>query len=142
MRVNRKPSGTASTMPAGLAWGGVVAGCITLAGALVTSELIGREVLSWDHSGYAMMIVLMISSWAGSMTAAGKIRRRRLLVCLASGMIYFLLLLAATALFFGGRYSGVGETALLILCGSLLGVFIDNSGKTGSSRTKRRIRNC
>lgn len=142
MTVNRKPTGTASSIPAGLAGGTLVSAGITLAGALLTANLIGREVLSWNRCGYAVMVILLLSSWGGAMVAAGKIKRQRLLVCLGSGAIYFIMLLLATALFFGGQYSGVGETGLLIFCGSMLGSFVRLEGKNRRKGRKIRLRNC
>lgn len=141
MTVNRKPTGTAVSIPSGLALGALWSVAVTLAGAAATAKLMETETLSWDSAGYAVLVILLLASWLGAMTAAGKIKRRRLLICLASGGIYFLILLASTALFFGGQYSGVGETGLLILCGSVLGVFMDFSGKSGRNRTKIPMRN-
>lgn len=141
MTVNRKPTGTASTIPAGLASGTLAAVAMTLAGAAVTAKLIDAEVLGWDASGYAVLLILLMASWLGAMVTAGKIKRQRLAMCLSSGLVYFGVLMLMTALFFGGRYSGVGETGLLIFCGSMLGVFTGYGGKTGRNRQKIRVRN-
>lgn len=141
MTVNRKPTGVASSVPAGLAWGAVASLALTLAGSLMASKLINDEVLSWDHSGYAVLLILLLSAWSGAMVAAGKIKRQRLIMCLASGALYFVLLLGAAALFFGGQYSGVGETGLLIFCGSMLGVLAGYPVKTRRNGRKRGLRN-
>ena len=142
MTVNRKPTGTAVSIPAGLSAGALVSAGITIAGTLLTAKLIDSEVLLWNHCGYAVMAILMVSSWAGAMVCAGRIKRQRLLMCLASGGIYFSMLLLATALFFGGQYSGVGEPALLIFCGCMLGSFVGLGGKKGRKGRKIRLRNC
>ena len=141
MTVNRKPTGTASGIPGGLAWGTLASLAMTLAGAGITAKLIDGEILSWDDSGYAVLVILLLSAWLGAIAAAGRIKRQRLLVCIAAGAVYFGMLLLITALFFGGQYSGVGETALLIFCGSMLGVFTGYRGKTGRNRRKIRMRN-
>lgn len=141
MTVNRKPTGIASSVPAGLAWGAVASVASTLAGALLAAKLINDGMLSWDHSGYAVLLILLLSAWLGSMVSAEKIKRQRLIMCLSSGALYFMLLLAAAALFFGGRYSGVGETGVLIFCGSMLGVLAGYSGKNRRNGRKRRVRN-
>ena len=138
MTVNRKPTGTAASIPAGLAWGAMAETAVTLAGTLAATALINREILKWDNSGYAILIILLLSSWIGAMVASGKIKRRRAVVCIASGLIYFLLLLMTAALFFGGRYSGVGETALLIFSGSILGIFSQYTNKNRRKRRKMR----
>lgn len=129
MTINKKVTGTASSIPAGLAWGALISTAVTLAGAAVTAKLIDGEIIGWDQTGYAVLVILLLSAWIGAMVAAGKIKRRRIVVCLASGVAYMLILLCATALFFGGKYSGVGETALLILCGSIVAVFSEYPGK-------------
>ena len=133
MTINKKVTGTSSSIPVGLAWGTFSSTAMTLAGAGIAAKLINGEIISWDQAGYAVLTILLISSWIGAMVAAGKIKRRRMVVCLASGVAYMMILLCATALFFGGKYSGVGETALLILCGSIVAVF---SGYPGKRRRK------
>ena len=138
MTVNRKVTGTASTIPSGLAVGVLAAVVTMLTGTLIASLMIDREMLPWKHSGYAVMIILIISSWVGAVVAAEKVKRRRLLVCMAAGGLYFLILLVMTGLFFGGTYSGVGESALLILCGSSLGVLMKYP--VNPKRNRRKIK--
>lgn len=141
MTVNRKPTGTAVSIPAGMTWGLLWAAGITLAGACLTAKLIDGYILKWEDSGYAVLVILILSAWAGAMVASGRVKRQRAMVCLLSGAAYFAALLLVTALFFGGQYSGVGETALLILCGSILGIFTGYPGKTGRKTHKTAYRN-
>lgn len=141
MTVNRKPTGMAVSIPVGMVWGTMAAVAVTLAGAGLTAKLIDSQMLDWNSSGYAVLLILVLSAWAGAMVAAGRIKRQRMMVCLLSGVMYFGVLMLTTALFFGGRYSGVGETGLLILCGSMLGVFTGYKGKTGRKTVKRGYRN-
>lgn len=138
MTVNRKPTGTASTIPSGLAAGALIAAALTIFGSLLTAKLIDQEIIAWKSCGYAVLMILLVSSWAGATVSSERIKRQRLLMCLASGGIYLTLLLIATALFFGGQYSGVGETALLIFCGSMLSSLLGLRGKKG--RIRRKIR--
>lgn len=141
MTVNIKPTGRASSMPAGLAWGGLVALGGTLLGTAFAAKLIDAGRMSWNASGYAVMIILVLSAWIGATTAAGMVKRQRLMVCLSSGVVYFSILMILTGLFFGGQYSGVGETALLILCGSMFGILGRYPGKTRRNVRKTRVRN-
>ena len=141
MTVNRKPTGTASAGPAGLAAGVISAVAMTLLGALITAKLIDAQIIGWNASGYCVLLILVLSSWMGAVVSAGKIKRQRIAVCAATGVLYFGALLLTTALFFGGQYSGVGETGLLVICGSILGIFTGVSGKTGRKRPKFRIQN-
>ena len=138
MTINRKVTGTASAMPTGLAMGVMTAMAIMLTGTLMASMMIHKEILQWGHSGYAVMFILILSSLIGASVAARKVKRRRLLSCMVSGGIYYLILLAITGLFFGGKYSGVGETGLLILCGSTLGFLMKYPGKPEIKRRKPR----
>ena len=142
MRVNRKPTGRAVSVPVGLGWGLLTSVVITLTGCLLAAYLINREILSWNHSGYGVMVILLLSAWAGAAVTAGKIKRRRAVMCLGAGIAYFLMLIAMTALFFGGHYSGVGETGLMIFCGSMLGVLTGIREKRGRNTPKFRPRNC
>lgn len=138
MTVNRKVTGTTSSIPSGLAIGVLSAVVTTFMGILLASILIDNEIIKWRQSGYAVMIILIISSWIGAEVAANKIKRRRLMVCVVSAIGYFVALLMITGLFFGGKYSGVGESGLLILCGSTLGIIVKYPGK--SERKRRKIR--
>ena len=142
MRVNRKPTGRAVSVPVGLGWGLLTSVVITLTGCLLAAYLINREILSWNHSGYCVMVILLLSAWAGAAVTAGKIKRRRAVMCLGAGIGYFLMLIAMAALFFGGHYSGVGETGLMIFCGSMLGVLTGIREKRGRNTPKFRPRNC
>lgn len=135
-------TGTASSMPAGLAMGGAVSLGITLLGSAVLAWLVHGERMDLDKIGYGILVLLLLGAFLGAEVAFRKIRRQRLLVCAASGVIYFGLLMALTALFFGGQYSAVGVTALLILAGSgtagLLGLSGGRGGKGHKIRLPRR----
>ena len=139
MTVNRKPTGRATSIPVGLAWGATASLIMTVMGTAVVAKLIDSGVMDWNQCGYGVLVILVQSAWIGAILAAGKIRRMRMTVCLAVGAVYFCCLMLITALFFGGRYSGVGETALLIFCGSMLGVFSGYSGKTRRNRVKTGV---
>ena len=134
MVVNRKPTGRAVTIPAGLAWGAVFSLFATLAGAAVTAWLLEGEMVPQENTGYWVMGILLTASFLGATVAKGKTKRRALVVSLLSGVVYFGLLMTVTALFFGGQYSGVGETALLIFCGCMLSVLWELRGKKSPKR--------
>ncbi len=138
MIVNQKPTGRAMSMPGGLTIGAVVSLGVTLLFAAVLAKLVDMEKLAWGNIGYGIIVILLLASFSGAMTAYAKIKRQRLLVCGASGVIYFGILLAITALFFGGQYEAVGVTAGLVFGGSacawLLGL------RDGGSRRGKKIR--
>ena len=141
MVANRKVTGTASSMPAGLALGAVGSLISTVIGAGVFAYMISAEKIPAEAVGYCAMAVLLISSVLGPLIAAGRIKRRRLYVCAISGLIYFLLLLGITALLFGGQYQGMGVTALLVLAGAGTVAMLNPAKKTShSSRYKMKHR--
>lgn len=135
---NHKPTGRSSTIPGGLALGGTVSLFFTLAGAAIIAWIVNGELMPEENIGYGIMMVLLAASFAGAMAANSRIRRRRALICLMSGGVYLLMLMAMTALFFGGQYSGVGETALMVFCGAALSIFpgLQKNNRGG----KRKIR--
>lgn len=117
MVVNRKVTGTASSIPVGLAAGACVNTAITLSGALLVARLILNGRIPTEGIGYCSMIILLASSALGACMAVSRIKHRRVYVCVLSGLTYYALLLAATALFFDGQYRGMDVTALVIMAG-------------------------
>lgn len=141
MVTNRKPTGRASSMPAGLLFGAAVSMTITLLSAAVLAKLTAAEVIEESRIGYGVMIMLLAASFVGAMGAYFKIKRQRLAVCALSGVIYFLMLLCITALFFGGQYEAVGVTGALVLGGSLTAGILGSVPKRGGKRGKIKLPN-
>lgn len=140
MTVNQKVTGTASTIPAGLALSALVGLGITGALSALTAWLILRGLMPEESVGYCAMGILLLSSAAGALTAISRTKRLRFQMGMAAGGIYLLCLLVITALFFGGIYDGVGVTALMILCGSGLVILLAPGGqnRAGCRRRKKR----
>lgn len=142
MVINKKVTGKARSMPAGLAVGLAVSLLLTLMGTALAANLILSEKLAESAIGYIAIIVLLIAGAAGAWIAGAMVKRRWMVVCLGAGGVYYLALLGITALFFGGQYQGMGVTALAILggCGAvgLLGLRGENS--SGKRHKKYRSR--
>lgn len=138
MVINRKPTGRAASMPAGLLAGGICSLTGTLVLSAVLAKLVDIEKVPQDKIGYGIMVLLLVCAFLGANIACGRIKRQYLVVSAISAGIYFLILICITALFFGGQYSGIGVTAILVLCGSVLAAFA-RSGK-GERRKRRKIR--
>ena len=134
-----KSSGRTTSVPMGIAVG--LTGSITLLLILsaIIAWIIGKGILDCQNIGYAVMIMLLSTSVAGSAISYGKIKRRKLMVCIISGASYFVFLLLITALFFGAQYTAVGETALLILCGSMIFALVTVPSKTNKRRKYHRL---
>ena len=140
MQNKQAKQGRAMSMTGGIAYGVSYAILITVIGIALLAKMIDIETLAWESVGYGIMITLMISSFISAKVSISKVKRRRLLVGTVSGITYFCLLLITTALFFGGNYYAVGETALLILGGCGTAVLIgENQAKR---RTSKRFCTC
>ena len=66
MVVNRKVTGKASSVPAGLALGGAVSLGITLILAAVIAKMVSDEKLAEENIGYGVMVLLFTASAAGA----------------------------------------------------------------------------
>lgn len=134
MVTNRKTSGRASTLPAGIGFGAVLALGCTILGSAVLAKLIDLEKLQEESIGYGAMVILLAGSFLGALYAYRKIKRQRAMVCLLTGGAYYLTLLAMTALFFGGQYTGMGVTALTVLAGSAVAILMGLGRGSGGKR--------
>lgn len=137
-----KQTGKAVSIPKGLLIGTLYALAVTLAGTSLIAKLVEIEALSPDKIGYTIMVLLIVAAWTGATVSTYSIKRRILLISLLSGGCYCTMLLATTALLFGGEYYGVGETVILIICGSMLPVLLQSYGRSGRKGRKIKIRNC
>ena len=142
MVVNKKVTGKAVPMAAGVGIGLAVSMVLTIVGAAVTANLILTEKIGESGMGYGAILILLLSSAVGAWLAASMIKSRWMIVCLGAGGIYYLTLLGITALFFGGQYQGMGVTALAILggCGAvgLLGIRAGNKPRKRVKKFRSR----
>lgn len=109
--------------------------CIAIGASLLNAEIVGEK-----NEGYITVTTLLFSSIIGAVVSVRSIKEKRVPVCLLSGGAYLLSLLAITALFFGGVYDGVGESALVILAGALSVALLGlkESRKAGKRRRKNK----
>ena len=137
MHIAKKVTGRASAIPVGLAIGALISLVITFAGAATTAQMVAMEKIGEGSIGYAAMLIAAVAAAMGAWGAYSAIKRRRLQICMMSGAFYFGMLLAMTALFFGGRYQGMGVTALMILVGcGIVALFPTKS--SGKFKRKKR----
>lgn len=141
MKQNRKTNvGTGLGMS--VLWGSLTSMCITVCVSMVIAALIYKEKISELSTGYGVMICLMMASYAGSYIACKRMGGKLLTTGLLTGTTYISILLAANALLFEGKYHGVGETVLLILCGCSVAVMWTSRDKTKKKSRKHRFTNC
>ena len=118
MKTGFKKADRASSIPGGMAAGAGISMLLTVILSAIIAYLIGQERLKWESVGYWIMTILFLSSFAGAKTAFAAVRRQRLMISGMSGILYWAILLCITALFFGGMYDSVVETAAIIGAGS------------------------
>ena len=134
-----KPTGRATSIPVGIAWSALTSLSVTMIGCGILAWAINKETIPWEETGYAIMIIVITASFLGASAACKRIKRKRLMVCAIAAGIYMLELLSMTALFFHGQYDGVGETGLLILCGSMLCVLWESRKRRGHTYKKHAM---
>lgn len=137
MICNHKATGKALSMPAGFAIGVCISFCTTLILSAILAKLVSAEKLEWERIGYGIMMILLITSVIGAKATCLMIKRRKLISCMFAGLFYWLALLITTALFFGGQYSGMGVTGLIILCGSSAVCLLELRGEKGRKKNRR-----
>lgn len=135
---SRKPTGRSLSIPAGLAIGTCISLCITLILSVFLANLVSTERVEWEKIGYGIMAILFITSIIGAKSSCMMIKRQKLLICIVSGVLYWLGLLLITALFFGGQYSGVGVTGIIIVCGCVIVCIGELKGKRRGKSGIRR----
>ena len=127
------------SVPSGLLWGTSVSLLTVSAGCVLISFLIHKEIIQENSLGYGVMILLMASAYTGALFAYRRVKERQLVVSIGCGLCYLALLMIMTALFFEGKYTGVGATALVVLCGAMLAAIPRKEGGRGGTRRKIKI---
>lgn len=135
---SHKATGRALSMPAGFAIGICLSLGTTLILSALLAKLISTEKLEWEKIGYGIMIILLLTSIIGAKSTCMMTKRRKLVCCMCTGLLYWLSLLMITALFFGGQYSGMGVSGLIILCGSTIVCLQELRGERGRKTNSRR----
>lgn len=140
MVINRKVTGKAIPLPLGLGIGLGVSMLITLAAVGILAGMVLKGTVGENAIGYGAMLIVPLSSALGALAAALAVKHRWLVVCAGVGGLYFVTLLSITALFFGGQYSGIGVTALLILLGTGAACLFRLRGEKKGFRSKKKYR--
>ena len=134
--------GKAASIPAGILTGGITGLAISVAGAMLAGKMLDLEWIPMTSIGYLAMVILLVSAYTASQSAWARVKHKRAAVSMGAGGSYYLMLLAVTALFFGGQYTGMGVTALLVLAGSgssvLIGLYRKQPGNRGKYRKQIR----
>lgn len=130
-------SGKAVSVPKGLGLSLAVNIALTAALCMITASLVALNKIEWYRVGYCIMFMLLFVSYIGAKTAISAIKTQFFMIALMSGILYWLFLLSVTALFFGGNYSSIPETAALIAAGSISAALLRRSKRTTIPRKRR-----
>lgn len=130
--------GRSVSAPTGLAIGVCLSLVLTVLMSVVMAKLISTEKLEWEKIGYAIIATLFIASLIGSKTACTIVKRRKLMICMTEGLLYWLTLLLMTALFFGGQYSGLGVSGIVIISASAVVSVLELKAERGGRKTLNR----
>lgn len=140
MVINRKVTGKAMPLPAGLGLGLGISMVITLAAVGILAGMVLKGTVGENAIGYGAMLIVPLSAALGALAAALAVKHRWLIVCAGVGGLYFVTLLSITALFFGGQYSGIGTIALLILLGVGVAGLVGLRGEKKQFKPKKKYR--
>lgn len=138
MQSSGKITGKSMSVPGGLVLSGAISMGITLLISLLLAKLLDSQKLGWEQTGYWIMVMLFAAAFAGGKVGIAAIKRQRLAVSAMCGLLYWGLLLCMTALFFGGNFNAVPETALIIIAGSGCAAMVSLPQKKGRGRKIRK----
>lgn len=110
--------GRANSIPGGLTIAASVSMVITVTMSAVIAYFLNVEKMTWLQAGYWIMGMLFAASFAGGKCAYASIKRKRIAISMMAAALYWGLLLCITALFFGGEFDAVWETAGIIGAGA------------------------
>jgi len=88
---------------------------VMLVGALVMTWLLSTEKIQEETIKYGVMMVLILSAGASSGGAIYHVRQNILPVSVGTGFVFIIVLLGMNALFFDGKYEGIGATTIVVL---------------------------
>lgn len=131
----KKLSGRAPSLVRSAAAGVMLGTAWTVVCAMIIAKLIDSQVLPMEKVGYGSMVAVLSAVFMGASLAGKKAGHMVIQAAVMAGAGYFVCLLLVNALFFGGSYTGVGVTALLVALAT--GLALVPAGK-GSGKGKRR----
>ncbi len=111
-------TGRVKSVPAALALAAFVSMSVTAGASAAIAYGLNQEKITWIQAGYWIMGMLYGAAVIGGKCAFRWVKTNRFLISAMSGLLYWGLLLCLTALFFGGDYGPVWETAAIIGAGS------------------------
>lgn len=132
-------TGKSLSFPRGMTVSGITSMSITILASVIIAQMLDSGQITWEQSGYWIMGMLLLSAFLGAKAAIVTIKRQKLAVSMMSGILYWGIMLCVTALFFGGNYDAVLETAALIIAGSGCAAMVSLPQKRSRRKRRRKV---
>ena len=108
--------------------------CIAACSWLICAEIIDETCI-----GYCIIATVLLSSFVSAWVTIKRTKNNNLIMCMITGSGYYAALLTITILFYEGQFTGMMETAMLVLCGSLC-VFLCGFRENRKAKNRKKIR--
>lgn len=135
----KKLTGRAPSLGKSVAAGVSLGAIWTVISAAIIAKLVDSEILAMENVGYGAMFAVLSAVFIGAFLAGKWAGHMVLQAAVISGVAYFACLLLVNALFFGGSYTGLGVTALLVALATALAVLAAGKGKGRPRRRRYKI---
>lgn len=135
----KKATGTAPSILRAVVFG-ITASCVcAMLWATVLAKLLDGEVIKMETVGYWAMAAHVTAVLAGGLFAAGRAGHLRTWTMGITGAGYYICLLLVNALFFGGQFTGLGDTFLLVAAAVGVGTLAAGKGSAGTRHRRYKI---
>lgn len=135
----KKITGRAPALGKAVAAGVALGAAWTLLCAMLIAKLVDSEVIPMEKVGYGSMVAVLSAVFVGASLAGKRAGHMVLQAAGISGAAYFACLLLVNALFFGGSYSGLGVTLILVALGTGLAILAAGKGNGKPRRRRYKI---
>ena len=139
MAITTTQTGTAGSIARGMAIAATISITITIIGSAMIAFCINLEKITWEEAGYWIMGMLFLAAFVGGKVAHVIIKRQQIAVSLMTSFLYWGILLCTTALFFGGNFGPLLETAAIILAGCITSSMVLTPFSKNNKRKNNRI---
>lgn len=129
------------SIPMAIGIGTLISFLTMIIGAAVMTLLLANQTIEESAIGYGVLLVTILSVVIGSVVSILLAHSRVLIVSLCTTLSFALILLAMTAMFFGGQYSGVPVT-LMVMAGSAISVALIAGKYMNKPKSYRKKANC
>lgn len=129
-----KQTGKARSIAGGLAIAAAVSMTLTIVLSAAVAYFLNEERVTWQQAGYWIMGMLFAASFIGGKCAYLSVKRQYFVISIMSGILYWGLLLCISALFFGGNFGAVWETAGIVGAGAATAALLRSPGGKGRNR--------